>query len=227
MTEQRRCFGSGAPTIAKLELPPDNVQRAIENVASKAQEWAGLPAAEKRDLFRQCLLNLKEEEANLVQAACASRGYDLNDPRQGHLVSEAYSNSVVVIGAWINAAITLLDELARTGRPSPGSRVTPRPDGSTRILVYPRNLKETLLADGGKFEVVARPDSDSGIVQSFSPLEAPPSVTGTLGAGNTDIPNDIIDPMVKLNSVVVYKAWTTLLGKEGVFHMWFGALCCH
>jgi len=31
-------------------------------------------------------------------------------------------------------------------------------------------------------------------------------VTGVLGAGNTEIPNDMIDPLCKLNSVVVYKA---------------------
>merc|ERR1719382_1516611 len=44
-----------------------------------------------------------------------------------------------------------------------------------------------------------------GKPQQRSPLDAKPSVTGVLGAGNTEIPNDILTPMVKSNSVVVYK----------------------
>jgi acyl-CoA reductase-like NAD-dependent aldehyde dehydrogenase len=37
-------------------------------------------------------------------------------------------------------------------------------------------------------------------------LDAEPSVTGVLGAGNTEIVNDIIEPLCRLNSVVIYKS---------------------
>lgn len=78
--------------------------------------------------------------------------------------------------------------------------------------MLPRNMYDNLVGDmgvfpavplgvGGSFDVVVR-----GPPRQFSPLAAPPSVTGVLGAGNTDNSNDIVDPLCKLNSVVVYKS---------------------
>lgn len=64
------------------------------------------------------------------------------------------------------------------------------------------------MGKGGAFEVVVRGPAllPGQHPPQFNPLEMPAAVTGILGAGNTDIPNDIIDPMVKENSVVVYKS---------------------
>merc|ERR1711920_1183950 len=79
--------------------------------------------------------------------------------------------------------------------------ITPRPDGSTRVKMFPKGCLDKLLAGGSTYSVVLR-----GQAKQFDPLKKPPCVTGVLGAGNTDIPNDIVDPMCKENSVVVYKS---------------------
>jgi len=55
--------------------------------------------------------------------------------------------------------------------------------------------------DYGGFDIIVNGDAEQ-----FDPLRLPAGVTGVLGAGNSDSCNDIIDPMVKLNNVVVYKS---------------------
>jgi len=195
-----------------LDTPLEEVAAGIDSVAAKAKEWAGLPAAQKRDLFAQCLENCRLEADNVVAAASASRGYDQNNPQHGHLVGDSCKLSMLVLAGWIRGGVDLMDALARTGKPPQASNIEKRPDGSTRATVFPSKCMDKLVGDtgcmmacplgkGGSFDVVLR-----GPAKQFNPLEIPASVTGILGAGNTDIPNDIIDPMCKDNSVVVYKS---------------------
>jgi len=183
------------------DTPLDEVTAGIERVAGKAKEWAELSAAKKRALFEECLELAKGEVDNLVAAACASRGYDMDNAAHGHLVGDAALCGLSSVGGWINGAIDFFNDLDRTGKPPQGSIVAPRPDGTHRVQMFPRNFKEGLLGDGAAHSVVVR-----GAVQQFDPLKKPPCVLGVLGAGNTDIPNDIIDPMCKENAVVVYKS---------------------
>lgn len=195
-----------------MDTSLDEVAAGIDRVAGKAQEWAALPAAEKRDLFAQCLQNLQAEADNLVAAACASRGYEEANLQHGHLVADAGKLSLACVAGWIRGAIELMDSLARTGNPPQASNIESRPDGSTRLTVFPTKFMDTIVGDvgcclacpvgkGGSFDIIVR-----GPAKQFNPLDLPASVTGVLGAGNTDIPNDIIDPMCKENSVVVYKS---------------------
>jgi acyl-CoA reductase-like NAD-dependent aldehyde dehydrogenase len=60
---------------------------------------------------------------------------------------------------------------------------------------------EWAMSDNAEFHLVVW-----GEPRQVNPLDAPPSVTGVLGAGNTEILNDIVDPLCRLNSVVVYKS---------------------
>jgi len=194
------------------DTPLDEVAAGIDRVAGKAKEWAGLSAAKKRDLLLKCLDNVRAEQDNVIAAACASRGYDRNNPQHGHLVGDSGKVSLTVVAGWIRGGIDLMDSLARTGMPPQASNIEKRPDGSTRATVFPGKCFDKLLGDtgcmmacplgkGGQFDVVLR-----GEAKQYNPLDLPASVTGILGAGNTDIPNDIIDPMCKENSVVVYKS---------------------
>jgi len=216
------------------ESSEEEVSAAIERVASRASEWAALAPAAKRDLLAECLENLKRERDALARAACAARGYDFEAPGHAHLVGEAYILGCATVGAWIRGGITLLDALAQTGKPPQGTQTCLRPDGRVRVTVFPNGLKERLLGDtgrweavplgeGGRFEVVVRCGRAGGEdgegaapPRQFSPLELGPSVTGVLGAGNTEICNDIIDPLCKLNSVVVYKSNPVMALGNGV-----------
>eukprot|EP00928_Gymnodinium_smaydae_P036073 TRINITY_DN25263_c0_g2_i1.p1 TRINITY_DN25263_c0_g2~~TRINITY_DN25263_c0_g2_i1.p1 ORF type:complete len:621 (+),score=91.18 TRINITY_DN25263_c0_g2_i1:53-1915(+) len=197
-------------------VPRDNtvaeVQEAIDLVASKAAEWAALPPAQKRALFEECLAILKDNAICVEAAACKTRGYEFNCDEEDHLVADAAVLSGVLTASWLNGAIALFESLETTGAPPKCGLVTSRPDGTSRLRVFPAGIKESLMGDtgrwtavplgeGGAFDLVVR-----GAVEQFNPLDAAASVTGVLGAGNTEILNDIVDPLCKLNSVVVYKA---------------------
>jgi acyl-CoA reductase-like NAD-dependent aldehyde dehydrogenase len=200
----------------RVPMPPDTpmneVEAAIDQVSAKAQEWASLPAQKKLELFEQCLENAKAETDSMIEAGCASRGYDITNPDQGHLVADATLMSLGVSPVWIHGAIDVLKSIIATGMPPKASAIQKRPDGSHRLTVYPMNFFQVVAGDTGcaktvpcgkrgYFDIVCR-----GEPKQFNPLERPACCVGVLGAGNTDIPNDIVGPMVIENSVVVYKA---------------------
>lgn len=198
------------------DTPLAEVAGAIDHVASKAAEWAGLPATAKKALMEECLELLKLHTDDLAEAAIASRGYDSSLDLHDHLNADATMISGVLTASWLRGGISLMESLVSTGQPPKGSRTTLRPDGSHRVRVYPGSFKDALVGDTGRwkavpigegadFEVVIRGKEGEAPTQ-FNPLELPPSVTGVLGAGNTEILNDIIHALCLSNSVVIYKS---------------------
>mmetsp|Transcript_79466 Transcript_79466/g.199741 ORF Transcript_79466/g.199741 Transcript_79466/m.199741 type:complete len:588 (+) Transcript_79466:58-1821(+) len=190
--------GSPSSPLQAAETPVREVQAAIERVAGKAAEWAALPATEKSSLLKQCLLRLRSRSDELVLAACMARGYDPCSSEHAHLVADAVLLTSTV-SLWLKGGIDLLESLASTGHPSGGDHVATRPDGSWRVCFKPTHKKWFM--GSCITEIVGR-----GEIRQYNPLDASPSVIGVLGAGNTEILNDIIDPLCRQNSVVVYKS---------------------
>mmetsp|Transcript_35390 Transcript_35390/g.89167 ORF Transcript_35390/g.89167 Transcript_35390/m.89167 type:complete len:562 (-) Transcript_35390:136-1821(-) len=183
-----------------MDTPPHEVPAIVQRVANKAAEWAALPAARKQSLLEECLRLLEVHRLEMTHAACTSRGYQIGNKAQGHLVADAVTLSCATNAAWLRGSIEFLRALSRDGKPPSARQIIPRPDGTSRARFSP-NLKEWLLRDGCSLELVVRGDLQQG-----NPLELAPSVSGVLGAGNTEILNDILDPLCRLNSVVVYKS---------------------
>lgn len=180
--------------------PAASSSEAISRVAARAVEWAELPPSEKAALFRRCLKALRRERKSLTAAACAARGYVPTDRGHAHLVADANVLCHCLTASWIRGAISLMEALAATGKPPvQGDRVTARPDGSSRIRLG-QTPKDWLLGNG-VLELVVR-----GIASQKDPKEHGPSVTGVLGAGNSEILNDILSPLCVMSSVVVYKS---------------------
>mmetsp|Transcript_16167 Transcript_16167/g.34986 ORF Transcript_16167/g.34986 Transcript_16167/m.34986 type:complete len:588 (-) Transcript_16167:232-1995(-) len=182
-----------------VDTPVEEVKNKIKQVRGKAEEWASLPVAEKISILKQCMRLFEAHQTELTQAACIARGYDQEDQEQGHLVADADILSGTTSGSWLRSGLELLKSLQRGAPPKHGG-VRERPDGTKRVTVS-SSLRERLVQDFGRMEVVV-----DGDVKQYNPLEKPASVTGVLGAGNTEILNDIIDPLIRQNSVVVYKS---------------------
>jgi len=206
--------GPTCRTAAVSETPLPQVALEIERVASKASEWAALPPGAKKALLVECLARLQSHREQLVAEACAARGYDIREEEQGHLVADATIMSTMVVGAWLRGGVRLLEALEKTGRPPAGRRAVPRPDGTWRVRVGAGGPGEELMSDGAGFQLVVRSGGSEPV--QYNPMDSPPSVTGVLGAGNTEILNDIIDPLCRLNSVVVYKANPVMAGPNRV-----------
>ncbi|HEX2570680.1 MAG TPA: aldehyde dehydrogenase [Polyangia bacterium] len=161
------------------------LDRALEAIKGKAQEFARLPLAEKRRLLAECRAGVRAVAAEWVAAACRAKGVDPGSPRAG----EEWLAGPVITTRNLRLLEDSLAEIERQGKPRLGQRVHTRADGRVEIGVAPASIYDQALFAGFSAKVVLLPGwSESqarGQQASFYDRRNPAGgLALVLGAGN-------------------------------------------
>ena len=185
------------------ESTVDEVNQAIELVASKKDEWAKLPVAQKVTLLERCLALLGNEVEPWVRTACEQHGYEYDNPEHAHLRGETYMKGPAMFAGFLWSVLFLYQNLAKERKPPAPLKVVQRGNGQLAVKVFPWGNLESALAGGGEGYVYVSPDHKQ--VTQTDPTTKPAGLCGVLGAGNFDAPTDILDALFMDNKVVVFK----------------------
>lgn len=175
----------------------------IARVSDGKQRWAAVPARERADLLLAMIKSLQTKVDHWTKAACASHGYDFDNPKHGHLVGEVCVKGLGPFSGWMWSLYYLYDHIAKTGQlPAPLAQEK-RQDGSTAYSVMPWGVMQSL-ASGGAAGTVHVPEGKP--LKQINPMSLPAGVVGVLGPGNFEAPIDILHCLFLENKVVVYKS---------------------
>eukprot|EP00808_Paulinella_micropora_P021256 g71242.t1 len=186
--------------------PPDHsleeAIEAIESVAKKKERWAAVSAAERLDILKEILENLREHMLEWAYVSAHMHGYEFDNPAQQHLIGEVWGKGPLVLVAWLRSLITLYTSLAKHGRPPYLPRAKDLGNGTWQVTTYGMSGHGWLglASDDMSVKVTVK-----GPPKQFNPLSQPAGLTGILGAGNFDGPSELMHALFLENRVVVFK----------------------
>jgi hypothetical protein len=180
--------GAAAPTSGAqdhVELDEASLDRAVADVASRAEEWSATTPRQRAALLQRIVADTLDVAEEWNAAACAAKGLDANGPEGGE---ELFGG----IGTFVHMAQlfqrSMLD-LARSGRPQYPGPVRHKPGQRIAVGVVPASLMDRMLYAGITAEVWMEPGVTEADVQASqarayaSPRENA-GVSLVLGAGN-------------------------------------------
>jgi acyl-CoA reductase-like NAD-dependent aldehyde dehydrogenase len=188
---------------------PAELDRAVDALANRKDQWARLPIADRIQLARRCLDGCVRTAEAVVTAACEAKGLDVRSP----VSAEEWSGPVPVIRN-IRLLIDSLSGIARAGRPTlPGGAVRRLPGGEVAVEVFPRDRLERTLFPGFRIDVWMQPDvtettlGDTMALAYRAGAAHRGKVVLVLGAGNVSSigPMDLLYKLFAENQVVVLK----------------------
>jgi hypothetical protein len=204
--------GAAAPTSGAQDHVTEDLDvldRAVEDVAAHAREWALTSPARRADLLERVMSDTLAESEAWLASACAAKGYGTETPEGGE---ELFSGIIT----FVHMARTLRDslrDLARGRAPRIPGPVRHVPGGRVAVRVVPAGLADRILNAGMTAEVWMEPGVTEEEVRAtqapaYRDPEATAGVSLVLGAGNVASlgPRDVLTKMFNEGRVVVMKA---------------------
>eukprot|EP01062_Namystynia_karyoxenos_P058840 TRINITY_DN50305_c0_g1_i1.p1 TRINITY_DN50305_c0_g1~~TRINITY_DN50305_c0_g1_i1.p1 ORF type:complete len:575 (+),score=172.28 TRINITY_DN50305_c0_g1_i1:81-1727(+) len=186
-------------------MTPEEVSGAVARVVDNKDRWADLPDKAKLDYLLRARDKL-EEVAPAWAAACnASRHIDTE--KYPHLYATGWLMGPGGTGIYLNTLITVYESLVQTGKPPKG---TERKVGDQIVVkVYPMSFRDQL-ALPSTAELWLQP----GKPATQGACRQRRGVCCILGAGNYEIPIDILTKMFAESKVVAYCRHGNLAGSN-------------
>jgi len=193
---------------SKRETDMAQVDRAVQAVREKAQEFARLPITRKIALLRSVMAGVERVAADWVRSGCLAKGLDFESSSSGE---EWLAGPAVTMR---NARLLeeSLTAVARDGKPPLGTGQRVRADGRLEIDVFPARLEESALFAGFRAYCLMLPGVDLKAARerqaAFFGLHDPAGIVElVLGAGNVSAipPTDVLHKMFAEGHVCVLK----------------------
>lgn len=197
--EPATAASSTEPIAPAPPTPIDEIDRAVERVASKKDEWTQVPIPERIRLLERCIAGLLAVADDWVRDACRAKGGDPTGP----LAGEEWLAGPAPTVRNARLLIKSLEALGQRRLP----KVTAREDGQLVARVFPADGFEKALFAGFTADVwiePGRPASQGRVYREPSPTG---KVALVLGAGNVGsiAPMDAFYKLLVENEVVVLK----------------------
>ena len=179
--------------------PADEIERRVERVAQKKDEWTKTPIVARIAFLRRCIDGVMAVAPRWVDAGCRMKGIDPASP----LAGEEW-----LVGPWetVRNLRLLVEALAAGGAPRP-PRMRRLPSGQQIAEVFPANLIDDLLFRGFRAEVWVEPGKPASQGAIYKAPPGPCKVALVLGGGNvSSIPSmDVLYKLFAENEVCVLK----------------------
>lgn len=189
------------------ETSSADMDRALEELATKKDEWSRLPASELAGLVAQVRADTDRVAEKWVEACAAGKG--LEDSPYG--IGEEWTLFAAVV-RMLRLLEGSLREIVERGAPQ-----LPKPpwvNGHGRVVaeVFPASRIDTMSLPGMRAEVWMEPGETpqrtlAGLASAYTDPPARGRLTLILGAGNVSalVPGDMIQKLFVERSVVVLK----------------------
>lgn len=169
---------------ARLKMDP-TLDVTVERVHAQRTRFARLRPADKAALVRACLPTLAECAETWVAESCRAKGIRPDSPAAG----EEWMAGPYPVARYLRQLARSLDQIARHGKPRPGTAVREGVDGQLSVRVFPGGLFDALSMPDISAEVQLMPGIDrqpGHAHQAAFYAQAEPSghLSLVLGAGN-------------------------------------------
>lgn len=183
-----------------------HLERALAELAAKAREWARLPAADKAQLLRACIVTTVAEAPTWAREGSRVKGLDpVKDV-------EEWQHGPWQTARNLRLLADSLDAIAATGKPPLGKGHRVRPDGRLEVDVFPASLLDRLAFTGFTGKILLEPGIDVAEARRrqapfFAKQEPEGQISLVLGAGNVSSipPMDVLTKMVAEGMVCILK----------------------
>lgn len=194
-------FPEPPPSIPATSL--ERCDELLTRLASKKEEWVGVPISERIALLKQTIVCSVAEAEGWVRTACQAKGVDYDSPRSGE--------------EWLGGPMTfvrnlrlLVETLEHNGAPPP-PRTWKRPSGQEVAQAFPANTIDKLFFQGVTGEVWMEPGKPISQGRIYREKAAGKKHDGkvalVLGAGNVASigPMDALYKLFAEDEVVLLK----------------------
>ncbi len=193
---------------SRAETARPDLDRAVQAVRERADDFARLGVAEKMALVRACMTGVSAVAREWVDAACLAKGLDPNTPPAG----EEWAGGPMTTMRNLRLLAESLEEILLYGKPRLGQGVRVRPDGRVVVDVFPCSTMESAIFTGFTGYCLMQPGLDERAIRekqaSFYGRQDPKGrVSLILGAGNVSSipPMDALYKMFNEGQVCVVK----------------------
>jgi len=192
-----------------------DLDRAVDDIARRRDEWMRVPIIERIALARRCIDGCVDTAPEVVSASCRAKGLDSDSP----VAAEEWLSGPVPVIRNLRLLVGTLSEIDRSGMPRlqilpPESDEcsSPSPCGVT-VAVFPNDSFDRLLYPDVRINVRMQPDVTAGNLAEHVAVaykgasHAAPGVVLVLGAGNVSSigPMDVLYKLFVENHVVILK----------------------
>jgi aldehyde dehydrogenase (NAD(P)+) len=185
-----------------------DLERRVESVRARKDEWARLPIAEQIGLLRRLRPRVDAVAERWVSAASAAKGLPPGSPWSG----EEWISGPYAVLHGINALERTLVALAAGRSPLPPGAIRTRAGGQVVVDVFPVTGWDRLLLNGMRAEVWMQPgvtpaEVERDLARRFKQPAAGGAVALVLGAGNVAsiAPLDVLHKLYAEGQVCVLK----------------------
>ena len=161
-------------------------------------QWSATSAADRIKILKQIRENLSQLGGELAVADAGMKNKILGEETYSR--EESLVGTVMPLAGSVTAAIDLYEHLVKEGKMPEPLDIQPAPGGRHDILVYPRTVKDKVLAADQKAWIRVK-----GEPHQTNPLDKPAGIIGVLGAGNYSSSLEMIKALFFENCAVVHK----------------------
>jgi Aldehyde dehydrogenase family len=200
---------SPGPGASVPPFDPAALDRAVQEVAGHAREWAAMPAAARADLLDAVLRDTLAASDDWLRDACAAKGLSPGSTEAGEELLAGVGTLVRMTRLLRNA----VRQIAQNGRPSFAGPVRATADGRLTVRVFPDSPFDRVVFPQTTAEVwlqpgVTRAGLEAGQAAAYADPAAAAGVSLVLAAGNVASlgPRDVLSRLFVGGKVVVMKA---------------------
>jgi acyl-CoA reductase-like NAD-dependent aldehyde dehydrogenase len=193
---------------SKRETEQAELDRAVQAVRDRAQEFARQPISRKLALLNEVMLGIERVAPDWVRSGCQAKGLAFDTPAAG----EEWLAGPMITMRNVRLLIETLEAIRLNGKPPLGMGHRVRKDGLLEIDVFPTLMAEAALFAGFKAHALMQPGVTAASARErqarfFSLKEPTGIVEVVLGAGNVSSipPCDVLYKMFAEGHVCVLK----------------------
>lgn len=135
---------------SKRETAQQELDRAVQAVRERAEEFAALPIGRKIALLRDVLAGVERVARGWVSSGCQAKGLAVDTAAAG----EEWLAGPVITMRNVRLLIDSLEAIQLSGKPPLGGGHRVRPDGRIEVEVFPTALAEGVLFSGFRAHVL-------------------------------------------------------------------------
>lgn len=195
-----------------IESEFNSIHQVIENIYSNVNKWSSVDAQGKLQLIEE-LAKIARSKVYLLDIATAkARGASSTGSMFADIHMQATISASYVYGNWLAELHHMWFQIKKFGYVPEPTNTRPLSNGGVAVKVGPFDWTQYILTCANTVELHL--PAEAGLYQS-NPLSEPPGLTGILGAGNYNVPIDILTAIFIRNKVVVYKP-NPIIGQEAI-----------
>ena len=183
------------------------LDRAIEELQQRKDDWVSLPVREKMALLMQLRQRLARAADRWVEVSVEAKQIDPDSP----WVGEEWVSGPWALATAVNALLKSLESLAQGTKPRP-KKLRSLPNGQLAARVFPDDVYDTLLFHGVTAEVWMQPGvTEENLAAHTATFYDEPRRSGcvalVLGGGNINsiAPLDVLYRLFAFGHVVILK----------------------